>query len=687
MRTITYFKSVLLAVLVVAASSCIKDGTDAFDSTTRVGLSPEPENFAANGTTLSGEEGFVGVVTVVKGNHKAGDGSWEAAIAEQVDWATVSKTTVTSTFKEAHSGKIRTVQEAGVDVRVQPNTEYRRKFTVEIRVADGTVVPFVFSQAGEKADAAVTTETKDIEFAAAGGSEEIAYTTNMGDAYSFAVEYGEGSADWLSWSADEAGRVTLTAEKWTDKEHTRKATFTITVGTEATSVASVAIPVVQLAADEYYFIYGASCKGLPIENALQLTKRDTGIYTGATYFMTADGGKNPILLNRDSRVLSYPCYALAADGTIAEIADEATALPAGPEIDIDGLRTLTVNMNERTWAWARVTTDNCLPDSEVASYKTKQFVARDGSMKTWMVEFLRWDGGAATPKLGAPMIPSATGVGAKGTGGYAAASFPSAWNDPVLDMAKECTEIGGQLVGSNEHGRIYAMSEILTGKATAGIGFARYEELPAEWLEGKTIVDALGDSYTIEYINHKGADTFSGDNAADEQAHPTLKMQVQGICPYGWHIANAADWLDIAYAASQASAGHTFPVQEDQVTYKQLTTATGTLGTNDTPVSARGLGNFGAWLRNTKYWTGTAISDGADDFGFDYYPLGWRYMTQGYQCYGVRAQTWVPLFYSKSAVFRINVIISNNATTAVEMVNLDNGQTIAPFRCVKNYKK
>ena len=687
MKTITYFKSILLSALVLSAVSCVKDGTDAFDTTTRVGLAPEPEQFAANGTTASGEESFVGTVTVMQGSHKIGDNHWEAVIAEQVDWASINRTVITSNFTETHSGRIHTVQETGIEVRVQPNTEYSRKFTVEIRVSDGTVVPFVFKQAGDKADAEVTTPTENVEFMATGGSETITYTTNMGDVYDFVVVYGEGSEGWLSWSADAAGSVTLTADKWTDKEHSRKATFTIIVGTDATSKATVSIPVVQLNADDYYFMYGASCKGLAIENALQLTKREEGIYVGESYFMTADGGKNPVLINHDSRTLAYPYYALAADGTIAEIASAETVLPQGPEIDVDGLRRITVNMKEMTWAWSRITTDNCMPDSEVASYKTKSFMARDGSMKTWMVEFVRWDGGSISPKLGASMVTSATGVGAKGTGGYGASAFPSAWNDPRLNLAYENTEIGGQLEGSNEHGRIYAMSEILTGKATAGIGFARYEELPDEWLAGKTIVDALGDTYTIEYINHKGADTFSGNNAADEVAHPTLKMQVQGICPYGWHIANAADWLDIAYAASKASAGHTFPVQEDQVTYKHLTTATGTLGTNDTPVSARGLGNFGAWLRNTKYWKGTAISDGADEFGFDYYPLGWRYMTQGYQCYGLRAQTWVPLFYSKAATFRINVLITNNATTAVEMVNIDNGQAIAPFRCVKNYVK
>ncbi len=688
MKSIKYFKYIMLSAAVVFAASCEKDDTKDVDTTTRIGLSPEQENFAANGTTESGEESFVGIVTVVHGD-KVNKIAWDAAIVEQVAWASVEKTVVTSNFKETFNGNVHQIQETGIEVKAEPNTEYKRSFTVEIRTADGTVAPFVFTQLGEKADAAVSTTTKDVEIIAKGGSEEITYTSNMGDVYDFAVKYGEESSDWLSWSATEAGKVTLTASEWTNKESVRTATFTIIVGTDATSKASVDIPVVQLAADEYYYMYGASCNGLAIENAIQLEKKETGIYSGETYFMVSADGKNPIILNRDSRILGYPCFALAADGTIAEIASADAALPAGPAIDIDGRRRITVNMTERTWSWERITVQNCMPDSEVANYKTKAFVARDGSMKTWMVEFVRWDGGDIRPKLGSPMVATATGTGAGGTGGYTAANFPSSWDDASkLDMAKETTEIGGQLVGTNEHGRIYLLTEILTGTPMAGVGINRNQPVPDDWKAGCEIVDAVGDRYTIEYVNHTAKEgPFSGDNAADEEAHPTLKMQVQGICPYGWHIANAADWLDIAYAASKASAGHTFPVKEEKVTYKQFTTVSGSTSTGDVPDAPRGIGNLGAWLRNNTYWHGTTnVSDGADEFGFEYYPLGWRYMTQGFQCAGTRAQVWVPLIHSATTGFRVNVLI-NNLVTSAEMTNLDNGQAICPIRCVKNYKK
>lgn len=686
MKSIKYFKYAMLSAAVIFAASCEKDDTKDVDMTTRIGLSPEQENFTANGSTESGEDSFVGIVTVVHGD-KVNAMSWKAEIAEQITWASVEKTVVTSNFNETFNDNVHQIHEAGIEVKTEPNTEYKRSFTVEIRTADGTVAPFVFTQLGEKADASVSTTAKDVEFVAKGGSEEIVYTTNMGDAYDFAVEYGEESSGWLTWTADEAGKVTITASEWTDKESTRTATFSIIVGTDATSKASVDIPVVQLAADEYYYMYGASCNGLAVENAIQLEKKSTGIYTGETYFMASADGKNPVILNPDSRILAYPCFALAADGTIVEIASADAALPAGPAIDVDGLRNLTVNMTERTWSWVRITVQNCMPDSELANYKTKSFIARDGSMKTWMVEFVRWDGGDIRPKLGSPMVATATGAGAAGTGGYTAANFPSSWDDASkLNMAYETTEIGGQLTGTNEHGRIYSLTEILSGKPMAGIGINRYEPIPDGWTAGCEVVDAVGDRYTIEYVDHTKAGTFSGNNAADEEAHPTLKMQIQGICPYGWHVANAADWLDIAYAASKASAGHTFAIDESKVTYKQFTTVSGSTSSGDTPNAPRGIGNFAAWLRNKQYWTAGNISDGADEFGFEYYPLGWRYMTQGFQCAGTRAQVWVPLFYNDKAGFRVNVII-NNLVTSAELTNLDNGQAICPFRCVKNYKK
>lgn len=672
----------LLALIPVIFAGCETevDPSD-INSETRITLSKSPVTFKSDGKTSEGEDSFTAVVTVFQGS-KVNDLTWDCTLENSVAYAEVAKTDIQTEFTGTFEGDSKTVTEKGIELKVKANPEYRRSFTLVLTASDGTEQKFDFSQLGGKADAEVSSEVKDIEFLADGGEQVIKYATNMGEAYSFSADYEGSTEQWLSWEASESGSVKLSAVKWTHKDGPRNAVFHITVGTPETSTATLDIPVTQLAADDYYYMYGPSAAKLTIENAVQMTKVTDGIYTTKAYFMNAATGKNAVIFNLDTRTLTYPCFALAADGKIAKINSEAE-LPDGLEIDIDGLRNLTANFKELTWSWERVTTENCMPDSEVAKYKTKSFIARDGSMKEWMTEFFRWDGGDITPKLGSPMVPTATGTGTAGSGGYAKEVFPKSWNDPAMNMDYECTEIGGKLEGTSERGRIYAFSEMVTGTPTNGIGFDRYETLPTGWTSGCKVTDAIGNEYVIEYLNHKDAGTFTGDNAADEKAHPTLKMQIQGICPYGWHIANAADWLDIAYAACKASAGSNFQMQEDQITYKQFSTVTGK-AVEGAAVSARGIGNFAPWLRNSEWKTGN-IAEGADEFGFDYYPLGWRYMTQGYQCAGSRAQTWVPLFFNDKSLFRINVLI-NNTVTYAEMTNIDNGQAIMPFRCVRNYK-
>lgn len=672
----------IAAAFTLAACDDKIDPAD-IDSSTRIALSKDIPEFTASGQTTDGEDAYRGIVTIVQGD-KTNDLSWDVALDDPKKCADVKIADIDEEFIGTYEGDSRTVTGKGVEVRMKANPEYKRSFILTIKASDGTEKSFTFTQRGEKADAEVSSDVKDIEFVAKGGTESISYTSNMGDEYSFSATYEGESKDWLTWEATEAGTVSLSASEWTNNESGRTAIFKITVGSDETSKATLEIPVTQLAADVYYYMYGASAAGLGIDDAIQMTKLSEGIYNVKAYFMASSVTHNAILFNKDSRTLAYPCYALGKDGALVKIESATASRPEGPEIDVDGLRGLTVNFNDMSWTWSRIATQNCMPDSELSKYKTKAYIARDGSIKVWMVENMRWNGGDITPKLGSPMIPTATGAGTKGTGGYAAKAFPKSWDDPNMNKAYESTEVGGQLEGSDEHGRIYAFSEMITGVPTNGIGFARYESVPTGWTSGCEITDAVGDNYTIEYVSNKVAGTFSGDNAADEKAHPTLKMQIQGICPYGWHIANASDWLDLAYAACKASAGHTYPLQEDQITYKQLTTASGTATVNN-PVSARGIGNFSAWLKNTKWWQ-QDVSDGADEFGFEYFPLGWRYMTQGYQSYSFAAETWVPLFFSETALYRINIFWTNRSQSYAEMTNIDNGQAIMPFRCVRNYK-
>ena len=462
----------------------------------------------------------------------------------------------------------------------------------------------------------------------------------------------------------------------------------ITVGTAATSSASLSIPVVQLAAEDNYFVYGESAGDITAAAALQMEKTQTeGVFTLKNFF--CEGAKNDIIINLNAREVVYPCWALAADGKVAVLESAATTYTA-PVIEANGIRVLTVNFNALTWSWERVTTQFAMPDSELSKYPTKEYIARDGSMKTWMVKHMAWDGGDISPKLGSGMVKCYHGPKDSckpqctvGTDGYDKSVFPRTWNDTErLNPAFETKESGlGNLETYSDDGRVYTYQEMLGYEARFGIGYARYETSP--WIVGEKYTDARGTTYTIAEAPLKAQiDQYTGDDAQDEAAYPMLKVQAQGICPYGWHVANAQDWRDLFYAMAQASktGTHTYPVNEADCTYKQMING--------------GVPNINGWLRNTKDWGTDYVDEGADEFGFDYYPLGWRYMTQGFMWWTVRMQMWVPLPMPGADAInnpnaggaRINVVIKGNKTMTTALANLDIGQAVCGFRCVKNYK-
>ena len=669
------FKYLVLGAAVLGIASCQKVDISERDQATRVTLSPLTTEFKAEATT------YVAAVQVNSGSLLS-DMAWEAKVTSNTPWATVSTTTVDQTYV----GTYDTVTEytatlPAIKINLEANVEYKRTFEVTFTVADGTVVPFTFTQLGSKADAAVSTDVKNIEFLSPGGEEVVEYTTNMGDVVAFSFQNGDGSAaSWLTAEAVSVGKVKVTAQAWADKTAGRNATMVITVGTASTSSASVSIPVVQLAAEDHYFLYGESAGDIAIGKAVQMSKTEQeGVFNITNFF--CEGAKNAILINKDSRVLSYPYYALAADGKVAKIESASTTYTA-PVIEANGMRALTVNFNDLTWSWARITTQYAMPDSELPNYPTKAYIARDGSMKVWMIRHMAWDGGDIHPKLGSGMVKNPGNAAAGGTGGYAAADFPTTWNDTAkLNPAYETKESGlGTLETYSDDGRIYTYHEMLGYEARFGIGYARYENGP--WVLGEKYTDARGNTYTFEVVSKTAAD-YTGNNAEDEAKYPIFNVQAQGICPFGWHVANAADWLDLFYAMSQATIelGETkYPVKAEDCTFKMF-------------ITGGGIPNSNGWLRYTKDWGTEYSADNADAFGFNYYPIGYRYMTQGFQNWSQRVMSFVPLPMAganssapNSAGGRYNVINKTNAAHCANLANIDIGQAVFPFRCVKNYK-
>lgn len=155
--------------------------------------------------------------------------------------------------------------------------------------------------------------------------------------------------------------------------------------------------------------------------------------------------------------------------------------------------------------------------------------------------------------------------------------------------------------------------------------------------------------------------------------NPALSAQIQGICPYGWHIANFRDWYDLAYAALEASRGDgTYPVREEMLTIAKLV--------------ATNANNVAPWLRHAG--------------GLEQHSRPCRGATpsisplsepvaglnkNGYGQYGDTAHSWVPLIGSSAKkTWRLNNVKATSNYWFND--NLDAGNPAVGIRCVKNYK-
>ncbi len=516
-KNIIKFVALSCAALFTFASCVEEYDNGAVDNATRVTLSPAVENFKADGKTDSGKANYTAAVLVNQGA-VVSDLSWTASIAGKPSWVSVKEVDVTEDFKETFSGDEYKNSFKGITVTAQPNTEYKRSFTLNIEVEDGTVSTYSFTQLGDKADAAITELSAEaVEFMAAGGEQTLTFTTNMGDVYKYELT-GENTS-WISVAEPtEAGKVVLKAVENEDTKAGRAATLKITVGTAETSLATVEVPVTQLPRDNYYFMYGPSAKKLEIKDAVQLTKLEEGIYSTEFYFMNSE--KNTVIFNLNSRNLEYPCYALAKDGKVVEMASDADLPAEGPEIDVDGMRTLTVNFKEKTWTWERIALKTSMPDSELAKYPTVDYVAKDGTVKTWMAVSLHWDGG---PDIGPLKLGSGLVAGHK-TGGY-----DNTGSDPLVTRITDydTEENGGKVPEimlngqplADTKGRLYSGYEAITGEPT---GCLTYVDLHPFLTE--EYVDAIGNTIPVGKVR---VSNLKGKTDAEvEAAYPMVTAQM-----------------------------------------------------------------------------------------------------------------------------------------------------------------
>ena len=568
-----------------------------------------------------------------------------------LDWScSVQSAWVTAVREKVPGESTGTVYEDAVVLAFLENTAYKRQTTLTITASDGTVLEVPVVQKGIYADAYVKAAPESLTFMAENPQPAaVAIDTNM-DTFAAVSD-----SDWCTVVDNGDGTITVTCTEYGDNTADRTAEITVTAGTPDTSEARTVIPVTQLRKDVYCYLYGSGVPKYPTrEKWGQMTKLSDRVYVDSVYVKNG----------------RFSVYTTEGDTYHLDGAGNLSAAETDLTVDVAGLRIVTLNLNEKTYSIERITTPNCLPDSEVAKYATSTYTA-NGRTKVWMRAGLDWNGGENIGgiKLGSRMVSDANNVG-----GYT--SNVSSYETVRVSDYDE-VESGGKAQGevemSAKYGRIYTLTEFLTGTPKAAVELARLlTDWPAEYRPGSTFVDAVGTQITARVFKSAEMKAVTDDERFFAE-NPALSAQIQGICPYGWHIANFRDWYDLAYAALEASRGDgTYPVREEMLTIAKLV--------------ATNANNVAPWLRTQEGWNSTpARAAGADAFDFNLYPTGWRLNKNGYGQYGDTAHSWVPLIGSSAKkTWRLNNVKATSNYWFND--NLDAGNPAVGIRCVKNYK-
>ena len=555
-----------------------------------------------------------------------------------LDWScSVQSAWVTAVREKVPGESTGTVYEDAVVLAFLENTAYRRQTTLTITASDGTVLEVPVVQKGIYADAYVKAAPESLTFMAENPQPAaVAIDTNM-DTFAAVSD-----SDWCTVVDNGDGTITVTCTEYGDNTADRTAEITVTAGTPDTSEARTVIPVTQLRKDVYCYLYGSGVPKYPTrEKWGQMTKLSDRVYVDSVYVKNG----------------RFSVYTTEGDTYHLDGAGNLSAAETDLTVDVAGLRIVTLNLNEKTYSIERITTPNCLPDSEVAKYATSTYTA-NGRTKVWMRAGLDWNGGENIGgiKLGSRMVSDANNVG-----GYT--SNVSSYETVRVSDYDE-VESGGKAQGevemSAKYGRIYTLTEFLTGTPKAAVELARLlTDWPAQYRPGSTFVDAVGNDIPVSSVKSLAS--------ADFENTPSLSMQIQGICPYGWHVANVQDFYDMLCAAAAAK------------------------GVTPNPLSAM----IGKWsvpdvLRSAEGWSAAPTRHAAADaFGFDFFPQGRRLFKSGYQYYASRGEMFIchpgGLSSGVYQCWRINAL-TNNAADLTVSTTYNIGDCSASFRCVKNYE-
>ena len=555
-----------------------------------------------------------------------------------LDWScSVQSAWVTAVREKVPGESTGTVYEDAVVLVFLENTAYKRQTTLTITASDGTVLEVPVVQKGIYADAYVKAAPESLTFMAENPQPAaVAIDTNM-DTFAAVSD-----SDWCTVVDNGDGTITVTCTEYGDNTADRTAEITVTAGTPDTSEARTVIPVTQLRKDVYCYLYGSGVPKYPTrEKWGQMTKLSDRVYVDSVYVKNG----------------RFSVYTTEGDTYHLDGAGNLSAAETDLTVDVAGLRIVTLNLNEKTYSIERITTPNCLPDSEVAKYATSTYTA-NGRTKVWMRAGLDWNGGENIGgiKLGSRMVSDANNVG-----GYTSnVSSYETVRVSDYDEAESGGKAQGEVEMSAKYGRIYTLTEFLTGTPKAAVELARLlTDWPAQYRPGSTFVDAVGNDIPVSSVKSLAS--------ADFENTPSLSMQIQGICPYGWHVANVQDFYDMLCAAAAAKG----------VTPNPLSAMTGKWSVPDV-------------LRSAEGWSAAPTRHAAADaFGFDFFPQGRRLFKSGYQYYASRGEMFIchpgGLSSGVYQCWRINAL-TNNAADLTVSTTYNIGDCSASFRCVKNYE-
>jgi uncharacterized protein (TIGR02145 family) len=685
-------KKIISSLLTVAAAlfmtGCYTAAGDIDTETTavRITLSPGDIEFTSEGLTAAGDA-YGTYIVVVNPLDKMNE-HWTAELVD-TPWAELDY------YTTSPDG----VVEKTLRITCTANIGYKRIGTLRITLDSGESADFDIVQTGLKADATLSLSKTSLQMMALEPDPEtITFETNMAAA-TVAVAPAEGETntdDWLSWTIDaQTHKITFSAKDNLSPEDARELTVVVSAGSKETSLATQNVTVRQLANETYLFLYGPGVPHYPtIDVAVQMDKADLS-FSLSQYFK--DGR---VIIATSNKASQFPRYAVAADGTVTVLnnSTEETAAAAA-DFDVAGMRRLQIaitldsnfDIENVTAAFERVSTRNAMPDSELPNYPTKDYVTRSGGAKTWMTVGLHWNGGEA---MGAFKLGSGLVAGHQ-TGGYGNVA-PYTSRNAAYDTeenggaVKEVTDASGKPLG-DIYGRLYSMSELLTGSPNGALnpceaGSSVLINSPIGE-PGSKLTDAVGSVFTLESLSHTTLITYEASAAGDAQAeadHPNLVMQIQGICPYGWHIPNVQDWKDLVWAASAQNATD-YPVAATTATYNAL--GTGTITNFASLLFSEDWDTYNPTLKAEKRSTSAAA------FGYNMFSNGWRLYKTGYD-YGPgddnpRMYTFIPIIGTYTATKKAGWRIWNQGREANmrfdSASDLGNGCGVS-IRCVKNYE-